>query len=221
LNKSKFRFIIDCCSPECSKKGEEQKKVIFFTAPLELIYTRISNKLGRPGFFDPELANNPSEIQVSTKIPHYIITENTKICEEELIYLEGGFIPLAKLRPEIERWRVKARVLKVHEKRFWGNERGSGYKMNIEIMDEWGTQMVGTFFTETIEKFREVLIENRVYSFTSGQCKFQTGKLFGIQGDTDYCIVFDKNSEIEEVVEDHTFGYYRHDSLLGKRNYTF
>jgi replication factor A1 len=36
-------------------------------------------------------------------------------------------------------WRIKARMTKKGEKRNWKNDRGEGYLMNIEMIDEEGT----------------------------------------------------------------------------------
>jgi len=38
-------------------------------------------------------------------------------------------------------WRIKARVTKKGEKRTWKNDKGEGYLINIDLIDEEGTQI--------------------------------------------------------------------------------
>ena len=60
-----------------------------------------------------------------------------------------------------KRWRIKARIIKRSERRTWKNERGEGYLINVEMMDEDGTKIQGTFFKDMVDKFEGILHENR------------------------------------------------------------
>jgi replication factor A1 len=60
--------------------------------------------------------------------------------DNEIVYADGGFIPIQKLRPFMGgRWRIKARLTKKGEKRNYKNAKGEGSLLNIELMDEEGT----------------------------------------------------------------------------------
>ncbi len=76
------------------------------------------------------------------KIPPAIIKANLEVEDFEISYAEGGFIPINKLTPALKwDWRIKARVIKKSERRTWKNDRGEGYLMNVDLMDEEGSQI--------------------------------------------------------------------------------
>ncbi len=76
------------------------------------------------------------------KIPPAIIKANLEVEDFEISYAEGGFIPINKLTPALKwDWRIKARVIKKSERRSWKNDRGEGYLMNVDLMDEEGSQI--------------------------------------------------------------------------------
>ena len=74
------------------------------------------------------------------KIPHSVIKSNLGVEDHEIQYADGGYIPISKLHPSMKwEWRIKARLTKKGERRNWKNERGEGYLMNIELIDEDGS----------------------------------------------------------------------------------
>jgi ssDNA-binding replication factor A large subunit len=48
-------------------------------------------------------------------------------------------------------WKIKARVTKKHQKKAWKNSRGAGSLLNIELIDNAGTQIQATFFNDQAE----------------------------------------------------------------------
>jgi replication factor A1 len=50
-------------------------------------------------------------------------------------------------------WKVKARITVKHPLREWKNDKSSGKLLNIELLDNQGNQIQGTFFNEQAEKF--------------------------------------------------------------------
>ena len=63
-------------------------------------------------------------------------------------------MPIGKLQPGMGwNWRIKARLVKKGEKRCWKNDKGEGYLMNVELIDEDGSQIQGTLFKEIADKF--------------------------------------------------------------------
>ena len=130
----------------------------------------------------------------------------------EISYAEGGFIPIIKLHPGLKwDWRIKARVIKKSERRTWKNERGEGYLMNVDLMDEEGSQIQATLFKEMVDKFCDKLIEGNVYMMSGGLVKEATGKFAARKNNQ--CLVFDKYSEINEIVDDGTVA-----QIQGKEN---
>lgn len=59
---------------------------------------------------------------------------------------------------------------------------------------------MGTFFNDLAKQQAQSLKENGVYLFSNGTVKIANQKYTSIKND--YCIVFDKNSEIVEVEDD-------------------
>ena len=100
------------------------------------------------------------------------------------------------------KWRIKARVVKKGEKRTWKNDKGEGYLMNVVLMDEDGTQIQGTFFKENADKYYKMLKENSVYMMMGGLVKESSPRFATIKNE--YCIVFDRFTDIKELVDDGT-----------------
>ena len=75
-----------------------------------------------------------------------------------------------------------------------------GWLIKIELVDKFGTQIEGTFFNDSAEKFEPILKENTVYLFSNGVVKMANKKFTSIRND--FCIVFEKYAEIVEVADD-------------------
>lgn len=58
------------------------------------------------------------------------------------------YTPIKSLNTFLHDWKIKARVTKKHQMRFYKNARGDGSILNIELIDNQGTQIQGTFFNE-------------------------------------------------------------------------
>ena len=69
--------------------------------------------------------------------------------------------------------------------------------MTIELIDYQGSQITATFFNELAKRYDEILKENKVYLFSNGTVKIANQKYTSIKND--YCIVFDRSTEIEEA----------------------
>lgn len=72
--------------------------------------------------------------------------------------------------------------------------------MKVGLVDMYGTQIEGTFFNEAAELFDPCIHENKVYLFSNGCVKMANKKFTSIKND--FCIVFEKNAQIIEVVDD-------------------
>jgi len=59
-------------------------------------------------------------------------------------------------------WIVKARVATKGEKK---TTRNGGQLLKIELVDQYGTQIEGTFFNDSAHKFENLIEENKVYLF--------------------------------------------------------
>ncbi len=56
-----------------------------------------------------------------------------------MTYATGGLTPISKLTPFMgNKWRIKCRIAKKNDRRTWRNDRGEGYLLNVELVDEEG-----------------------------------------------------------------------------------
>ena len=91
---------------------------------------------------DEALTAHTDSAEVTMKIPPAVIKANMEVEDFEISYADGGYIPISKLSPTLKwDWRIKARIVKKGDKRTWKNDRGEGYLMNIDLIDEEGTQI--------------------------------------------------------------------------------
>ena len=113
---------------------------------------------------------------------------------------EVYYTPIKTLNTFNFDWKIKARVTKKHPKRPWKNAKTEGSVFNIELMDNEGTQIVGTFFNDSAEKYFAELEEGQVYTFTGGNVKIANSKYTSVKND--YTIIFDRSSIIEKAEDD-------------------
>ena len=113
---------------------------------------------------------------------------------------DNQYTPIKSLNSFLFDWKIKARITKKQAKKTWRNAKGEGTLLNIELIDFHGTQIVATFFNELANKYDLTLKENSVYLFSNGTVKIANQKYTSIKND--YCIIFDRSSEIQEVEDD-------------------
>ena len=104
------------------------------------------------------------------------------------------YTPIKSLNTFNFDWKIKARITKKHQKKPWKNAKGAGCLLNVELIDSFGTQIVATFFNDVAERWDEGLKEGGVYLFSNGSVKIANQKYTSVKND--YCIVFDRNSDI-------------------------
>lgn len=110
------------------------------------------------------------------------------------------YTPIAALNPMNPDWIIKARVTKKGAPRHWKNFRGEGDLMNIELKDEFGDQIQATFFNKHVDKFKDKIQENKVYSFQYGQIKAANSRYTAIKNP--YAITFGSNTIITPLDDD-------------------
>lgn len=62
-------------------------------------------------------------------------------------------------------------MTKKSDMRTWSNARGEGQLFSVDLLDEDGSEIKGTFFKADAEKWIGVLTEGQVYSFCGGRVK--------------------------------------------------
>jgi replication factor A1 len=148
---------------------------------------------------NPSLSNNNSAQKVSS--PSVQDAEALRQKVHDVINMNvDQYTPIKSLNTFLFDWKIKARVTKKHAKKTWKNAKGEGQILNIELIDTQGSQILATFFNDLANKYDDELKENGVYLMSNGTIKIANQKYTSIKND--YCIVFDRNSEIAEVPDD-------------------
>lgn len=74
-------------------------------------------------------------------------------------------------------------MTKKHQKKAWKNTRGAGSLLNIELIDNAGTQIQATFFNDQAELIDTFIQENKVYTFANGKVQMANQKYTSIKND--------------------------------------
>ena len=93
-----------------------------------------------------------------------------------------------------EDWIIKARITKKGKVVSYQN----GCLFKIELIDEDGTQIEGTFYKDSVEKFFDKIEEGKVYVITKGQIATANKRFTSIQND--FRVIFTEYSVIQEFV---------------------
>ena len=159
---------------------------------------------------DIPMPKQPVVSVLSMDTPAILNKKDTEIIEnpedEELKMNPFGdcteiqYTPIAALSCNTHDWIIKARVTKKYDRKSWSNSRGNGYLLNVDLIDQFGTQIQATMFKDAVDKFDSVLKENSVYTFTNGQIKMANQRFSSIRND--FSLVFDKNTMIKPTDDD-------------------
>lgn len=106
-------------------------------------------------------------------------------------------MPIKALNTFVRDWCIKARIANRGDMR---QTQKGGQVFSVQLVDSHGTQIEGTFFNDAAKKFDSLLQKNKVYVFSSGTIKMANKKFTSITND--FCIYFDKNSDIQEAKDD-------------------
>lgn len=108
-------------------------------------------------------------------------------------------MPIKALNNYIRDWVVKARVA---SKIFKETTRNGGALLKIELVDQYGTSIEGTFFKKSAEKFAPLITENKVYLFSDGNIKLANKKYTSVMND--FAITFEEHARISEAKDDNS-----------------
>ena len=106
----------------------------------------------------------------------------------------SNITPIAGLNIYNSRWTIKARITTKSDIRTWSNARGEGSLFSIELLDNSGVDIRGTFFKEGVDKFYHLLQEGKVYRISGGRLKVANAKYNNCK--SSFEITFDQNTEI-------------------------
>ena len=200
----------------------QEKILLMLKDPVSIVHDKLDAKLGAPEDFK-KVMENPENFEMENKID-ITVKESVKavVAETPKPVVEAGAPkqfykkePEMKVQPKIEDlasnnympvkvlntftrdWIIKARVSKRGDVK---TTRNGGQLLKIELVDQFGTSIEGTFFNDAAKMFGEILEENKVYLFSNGSVKMANKKFTSVKND--FCIIFDKNSQIHEAKDD-------------------
>ena len=197
----KWDIIGDPKSYETLSKSE-------FTKSLNLWFKRQKENINEINEWNPKEETK----QASPEKKYEVKVSNHESKEEKKKERSKGFVsitsnepiedftPIAALNPMNSNWLIKARVTKKGVPRHWKNFRGEGELLNIELVDENGDQIQGTFFNNHVDKFKDQIQENKVYAFRNGQVKQSNSRYTSIKNE--YAITFGKDTVITLLEDD-------------------
>lgn len=106
-------------------------------------------------------------------------------------------MPIKALNTFTRDWIIKARVASKGDKKI---TKKGGSLLKIELVDKFNTSIEGTFFNEAADNFDSKIKENHVYTFANGVVRMANKKFTSVRND--FCIVFEKHSQILEKKDD-------------------
>lgn len=109
--------------------------------------------------------------------------------------------PISQINPYSNKWTIKARITSKSEVRKWNNAKGTGTLFSIDLLDNSGGEIRGTFFKEACDKYYPLLEQGSVYTFSGGQLKVVQNKQYSTLKNN-YEITFDQRSEIKQATDD-------------------
>jgi len=117
--------------------------------------------------------------------------------------------PIAGLNMYHSRWTIRARVTTKSDIRTWSNAKGEGQLFSVELLDNSGADIKGTFFREGVDKYYNMLQTNKVYKITGGKLKIANPQWNTCK--SQFEVAFDANTEIHEDA----------DNSIGQATYQF
>ena len=127
-----------------------------------------------------------SNVQYSNSIPNI---PHSAIANEKFI------VTIKSMNPYSSRWTIKARVTFKSDLIRWENAKGGGTLFSIDLLDNEGGEIKGTFFKESCDKFFKLIEVGNVYTFSGGVIKLVTNKKYSCINNS-YEINFGEKSEI-------------------------
>ncbi|EJD53132.1 replication factor-a protein [Auricularia subglabra TFB-10046 SS5] len=107
--------------------------------------------------------------------------------------------PIEGLSPYQNKWTIQARVTNKSEMKSWSNTKGEGKLFSCTFMDQSG-EIRATAFNTAAEELFEKLKEGNVYYVTKARVSVAKKKFSNLPNE--YEITMDRNTEIEEIVDD-------------------
>ena len=112
------------------------------------------------------------------------------------------YTPLKQLTTFSKDFRIYVRVIKKSDLKTFNSSpnKNGGTLFSFVILDEEGNEMQVTCFNKAVQKFYNVIHENKVFEISGGYVKINDKKFSSVK--SDYKIVIDENSKVMEIQDD-------------------
>jgi replication factor A1 len=109
--------------------------------------------------------------------------------------------PLKQLTTFSKDFKIQVRIIKKTDvKNYSTQQKTPGSVFSFVIQDEDGDEMQITCFNKAVNKFYDIIRENKIFLITGGYVKLNDRKFTSVK--SDYKIVIDENTRVEEVEDD-------------------
>jgi hypothetical protein len=115
------------------------------------------------------------------------------------------FTPLKYLTTFSKFTNILIRVLKKSTVKFFNSNatrKTTGQLFNLNITDKEGSEMQVTCFNKGVDKYYDMLQENKVYAICGGYIKLNDRKFLFGKNKSEYKLVIDENADIIEMPDD-------------------
>jgi replication factor A1 len=110
-------------------------------------------------------------------------------------------MPIKALNTFTKDWVIKARISSKTELK---QTRKGGWLLKMEIVDELGTSIEGTFFNDSAKHWDPLIEQNKVYLFRNGKVSMANKKFTTVRND--FCITFEQHAVISQANDDGKIG---------------
>lgn len=124
------------------------------------------------------------------------------------------YTPLKQLTTFSKDFQIYVRVIKKSDLKTFNSSpnKNGGTLFSFVILDEEGNEMQVTCFNKAVQKFYNVIHENKVFEISGGYVKINDKKFSSVK--SDYKIVIDENSRVIEIQDD---GSIQHQKFMFTR----
>jgi len=117
----------------------------------------------------------------------------------ESAFSNQAVMPISALTPNCPSWKIRAKIETKAPVREW--DKGDKHFINFGVIlsDKHGSKIEGTFWSESVQKFYDTIIEGKVYDISGGLIRPVNRQW--AKTDHNFVLSFDVNASITEVQE--------------------
>jgi replication factor A1 len=197
-----------------SIKFMEEKK-LFVVQKYEIL-SKHSGIISSPPLIDVKpKVNNQDNIDVQPHIGEdiHMVDSISHTQENQFTPIKAkarNITPLKQLTTFSKDFKIQVRVIKKSDvKNYSTQNKAPGSVFSFVIQDENGDEMQITCFNKAVNKFYELIKENKIFEITGGYVKINDRKFTSVK--SEYKIVIDENTKVVELDDDGSINQQKFD----------